>query len=51
MSDVDPKHAGALVVAAIKTCSCELAAGAILTIGDDRRRVRLLPFNPEPDEL
>jgi len=51
MADVDPLRAASLVATAITTCSRELSAGAILTIGDDRRRVRLLPFHPEPEEL
>ncbi len=46
MSDVDPGRIGLYVVNALQTCATELEAGAILTIDDNRPRVRLLPFRP-----
>lgn len=50
LTDVDPGTTGARVVAALHTCARELADGAILTIDDNRHRVRLLPLRPEPIE-
>ena len=46
MSDVDPSRIGSYVVRALQTCAAELEAGAILTIDENRPRVRLLPLRP-----
>ena len=50
LADVDPAKAGTRVIAALRTCARELADGAILTINDNRHRVRLLPLRAEPIE-
>lgn len=47
LPDVDPARAGTAVAATLRVCDAELAAGAILTIDEDRHRVRLLPLHPE----
>jgi predicted nuclease of predicted toxin-antitoxin system len=50
LADVDPVTAGARVVAALRACTRELAEGAILTIDDNRHRVRQLPLRVESPE-
>jgi len=47
LPDVDPTRMSSWVIAALHTCTAELAAGAILTIDENRRRVRLLPLQPD----
>jgi len=50
LPDVDPMRTSGLVVAALHTCASALAAGAILTIDENRRRVRLLPLQPDSSD-
>jgi predicted nuclease of predicted toxin-antitoxin system len=50
LPDVDPMRTSGLVVAALHTCASALAAGAILTIDENRRRVRLLPLHPDSSD-
>ena len=47
MADVDPVNSGLRVIAALRTCTRELADGAILTIDDIRHRIRILPISRE----
>jgi hypothetical protein len=47
MADVDPVNSGLRVIGALRTCARELADGAILTIDDQRHRIRILPLSRE----
>ena len=47
--DVSPQVAGSQVVAAIHHLQAELEAGALVTIGPRRSRVRMLPLTIEKD--
>lgn len=44
MDDISPNASGALVVEALRQMEPELDAGALLTIGPSKARVRLLPL-------
>ncbi len=44
--DVSPDHLGPLAIQTLRQFSTELESGAIVTVDEARRRVRLLPLNP-----
>ena len=50
LPDVDPTRMSSWVIAALHTCTAELAADAILTIDENHRRVRLLPLQPDSSD-